>query len=1397
MLEIKTPQAPKNAPTEQQPAAPENLTPAAAMPAAAEQAPVEKPTPSQDVPKAMSGKPEATLTSPINQRSVYVPEKDVVKNYPKTMSGDEIHYDIHTSVLGKTPEEYHEEVLPQSNLMKSFKIVASLNPISAGMKGAKEYAKFNEETLAPAMRLLAQRPDVALGMPIGELTPEQLAATYKPWLQFFREDTDIGKKSSKTVDESLANEPLWKSSVPWFLKEFIPTTTLELVSDPVAVLSTWAGGKAIQKFSPVVLNKIMSSLPEKARYDLQRNLFDLEKGLEPHFKKLGLNRNAKMSEVDQAVKDAAKASFDPTAGAGDNTLFKEASMARAEIKKSRSTWMGKLIDAAAPGKDAAIRSVTDIPARQNYAIRGFLGNQRGSALIPFSDGDLAKMGEQTVKIMKIAGDLVTVNAGGKVIQTSLKSLTPHESAKVTDLDLKQSKESLQKLFDSKIEKTDFTDGSAEDAALIRENIDQVLKEYNAASMKEYKTKTPVVSSGDLPKTMDLPFRDKFISEHSATRHAAASAVSKMVDDIRLNDPANAGKEVLVMAGTSGAGKTHSVKEVNVDLDSYALVKDTNVATVKSGDNIIKKALDSGHPVELLLVERDPLSAFINGVYRRFQKNPERRIVPTDIHIHNSEARGAFLKLEEKYRDNPKVSFSALANEMGQEVKAISLEDLRKLSYNPNEVKQKIAEFLDNELAQGKINEQEYKTFTGKEAPASISGQSGGGVRQKTGGETLPSGRIQPGQTRSAVNASNLSIGEQAKKSIVEATTKLGKKLENQTGEPLTHAEVIEKAKEAEVLTAGVSREKTLEFEASLLRTRQHLAALAEQEEVTPEFLDSLRIMANHGTDIARSLESLKINAVPEYAEAKIKILKDLIKMGKTSQEIMDAAKGVNFQDQAQVAAFYRKFVKPSLSDQLNEFAYMNILSSPKTHIVNSFSNLLQLVGLNPITKLASGSIDSVAAALTGKAREHYVAEVLPFYKGAVNALPDAFNKAAEVMGGKIFMARPDVKGLPTNAKWIDYATLGMGKYVTRALEASDVFFRTLVQQGEVQALSLELAGGNPTVEQLAAIEKEAARRANYYVFRQKPDASNEFGQGHVLSAIDRMTNAVYQMRDAIPGGRWVVRFVQTPMNIAKQGIEYSPLGFATMKGAKDKTEQAGKAAVGSLIFAAGSLLAGMGRTTWGLPIGESERQAFYDAGMQPYSLKIGNNWYSYSKIGPLAYPLAMAAAIHYYTTDSATATSDAVMDKVVKSLAGVMQFFGDQSYMQGVGDLMSTLRGDTAKMTRLVSNYPAQLMPLSSLQGWVNDLIDPIYRKPETGLSAEAIGQQLMKKTIGLSQFIPPQVDKFLTPQEKKPRLINSFSPVQVKESNPEGEEDFKMRRQIKQNVNKIKKENQQILKGA
>ena len=283
-----------------------------------------------------------------------------------------------------------------------------------------------------------------------------------------------------------------------------------------------------------------------------------------------------------------------------------------------------------------------------------------------------------------------------------------------------------------------------------------------------------------------------------------------------------------------------------------------------------------------------------------------------------------------------------------------------------------------------------------------------------------------------------------------------------------------------------------------------------------------------------------------------------------------------------------------------------------------------------------------------------------------------------------------------------------------------------------------------------------------------------------------MTTAIYGLR-RVPTMKWFIRFVQTPMNIMKQGIEYSPAGVLTLKGAKDKTEQSAKAAIGFFVFAGASYLAATGRTTWSEPSNKKDRDEFYAAGLLPYSIIIGDYAFSYSRIGPLAIPIAMSAALHYHTIESPNALSDSDMDKIVDSMKGIMKFFSDLSYMQGIADIVDFFKGE--KKSKAVASIPTQLTPLSSLQGWVNNIIDPIRRKSAEGLSIESVVDDIQKKVVFMSKFVPPQIDSEEMPIKKQNQLLNAFSPIKISKIDRVKEAEFKEMQKMKREINKEKKE--------
>ncbi len=586
--------------------------------------------------------------------------------------------------------------------------------------------------------------------------------------------------------------------------------------------------------------------------------------------------------------------------------------------------------------------------------------------------------------------------------------------------------------------------------------------------------------------------------------------------------------------------------------------------------------------------------------------------------------------------------------------------------------------------------------------------------------------------------------------------------ELQNNIPITvigNKDVIEQAK----LTKGNKRILTDEAQKKILsqqlNSRQEVVSLqkqydklvksgASEEEfiaLKSKIIDQSAIARQEGTLAGRLLQARNILA-NEMATPEQKIYALLDNAGVDRNTYLRDAINVDFNNATDVVNFYRKYVPPTFKEILDEVRYTNMLSSPLTQIVNTFSNVLQSGLVKPIEKTVTGQLDWIKSKLTGSEREYYASQGIDYAKGYWKALPEAWNKFKSIASGKELSLTPNLENIPT-------ATKGALKWYTtplRTLEASDQFFRTLVKSGEISSLArLKLS---PT-----ELAKRAEQSADYTLFRQKFDPSGELGQGTVLKAWDTWNSAIQNIRK-VPGGKWVLPFIQTPTNILKQGVEYSPLGLTTMIGAKKPLEQLSKSLIGTSVLLGAYGLADSGLTTWGVPTNAKDKELFYAAGMQPYSIKIGDNYVSYSKIGPLAYPVAMAAALK--DAEKQNPDQSTIAD-VGDAAANMLGFFGDQSYVESIGDLIDTIKSASDKKLAYAakseaSNMLGQLIPYKSFMGWLTRIIDPVYRKPE------GVTQQITSQIPGLSTQVPAYTDVYGNESKRDYPVLNAVSPIKV-----------------------------------
>jgi len=620
------------------------------------------------------------------------------------------------------------------------------------------------------------------------------------------------------------------------------------------------------------------------------------------------------------------------------------------------------------------------------------------------------------------------------------------------------------------------------------------------------------------------------------------------------------------------------------------------------------------------------------------------------------------------------------------------------------------------------------------------------------------------------NTKTYKITEDGKKVVEQAVEQVKPRLEKITGKTLSNKEVLQTADQSsKTLNKAVGRDQTLAWESALLKARQKLSALSEKGVVDKEYIDTLMTIKSLGTDIGRKLQSFSIGADPKLLTSKQAILEAVLKQADDADAVLKAAQGVDFNDLNQATSFYRQFIKPSIGDHLDLLRYNSMLSSPNTHINNIASNFQGTGLITPIEKTITGSLDALKSAFTGSPREYAVGEGAAYAKGYYSNVSKAVKNFTDVMTGKSLADNPDIRNIPM------YPQGGpMGRVENalslpmKLLEASDQFFTALTEGGETaaqkykQSKGISLKGLTP--------DEAAAKR----LFRSKL-GDNQGSK--VLNTIDALANVVQSAKTSKDKNLRVIAnftlpFLKTPTNILKQGLEYNPLGVATMIGAENKTEQLSKALIGSAGVGMGMLL-GSDRLTAGEPTSEKQKNTFRAAGMQPYAVKIGNNWVSYSKLHPaISFPLAMVASIR--EAQEKKKIDDGQAETALNGVAKFVKYFADQSYLKNLGDIIASNQGDIEGLTRVGGNYLQQGIPFRALMGWVTRLTDPYQRQVDkNGSILDKQLQNIASQIPLVSQTVPARKDMFDNPIPNQNPILNAFSPAKVTTEQPKAREEY------------------------
>ena len=556
--------------------------------------------------------------------------------------------------------------------------------------------------------------------------------------------------------------------------------------------------------------------------------------------------------------------------------------------------------------------------------------------------------------------------------------------------------------------------------------------------------------------------------------------------------------------------------------------------------------------------------------------------------------------------------------------------------------------------------------------------------------------------------------------------------------------------------------------------RQMAVHAAIQAEVIAARTETARALASWNIPVGGGIEASK--AIHETLQA----------MGgsATTQELALRLKQLSKARAGNVGAisdFVRKSVTARTIDAAMEAWKSAMLSGPTTHLANMGSNLLTASIAIPERWLGA-KISQLRGTPDGVA----LGEANALANGLVNSSTEAFKMAWMALktgegnfgraSGKADLTPTraisrEALGLPDNV-WgnaIDY--IGKGFNIPfRFLTAEDEFFKTMTFRAELHAQAQRV------VQNEGLVGAEAAARAKQ-IIDNPPEvvrlAATDFA---LASTYNReLTGAMAALarargKDDVVGRgmQFVLPFFRTPVNVFSASVERSPLAFLTQQfrsdvaaGGARRDLALARMAAGTTIMLVAADLADQGMITGMISKDPGKKEAYDRQGIPPYSVKIGDKWFSYNRADPIAMPMAIAANIAELARrfEIEPEKLDSVTEIVAAAIGGTAKAAIDRSFMQGTAGLISAIADPEQHADGYMKNTLAGFFT-PAISNMAAQLADPVRR--ETFDAIDAIEARI----VGLSKTLIPRMDlwgrEVRLAESGAGRVFDVLSPVKV-----------------------------------
>ena len=269
----------------------------------------------------------------------------------------------------------------------------------------------------------------------------------------------------------------------------------------------------------------------------------------------------------------------------------------------------------------------------------------------------------------------------------------------------------------------------------------------------------------------------------------------------------------------------------------------------------------------------------------------------------------------------------------------------------------------------------------------------------------------------------------------------------------------------------------------------------------------------------------------------------------------------------------------------------------------------------------------------------------------------------------------------------------------------------------------------PWRQSLASRALEFAGRST---FTLRNDA--EVGRNFVSKSIQHLGKSMQALTSEIPVAKLVVPFINTPTNLMSEAADrlFSPLldiglakqaadtrriiqdgldEYGSLLAKDEKADAIGRVALSSSLISFIVLKTMDGEVTGGGPTDPDARQILLSAGWQPYSFRIGEAYYSYGRLDPVASVVGIVADIsesangNPFTDDP---TEEGLQALMSASMMALFRNISEKSYLQGIISFAAGLENPEYYGGRTATTLAKSVVPNISAQ--VAQAVDPNIR---------------------------------------------------------------------------------------